>query len=116
MSATSVATVTAPVWYDDVPADRQGIWNSGDSSFKIAGQTLNGHRIQVTLHDGTVFDGVMGGERNRWDGNKHAIAIRIQGRKSQKWIQRKTIASILADKGPKLEELLTSYILRNRSY
>lgn len=116
MSSTSTVTTVTPLWYDDIPVDRQGVWNSGDSSFKIAGQTLTGHRVQVTLHDGTVFDGVMGDERNRWDGNKHSIAIRIPGRKSQKWIPRNTIAHIFADKGPKLEELLTSYIIRNRSY
>lgn len=116
MTVSTASAVTVPAWYDNVPADRQGSWTAGESSFKIAGQTLQGCRVAITLNDGTVFDGVMGGERNRWDGNKHSIAIRIPGRKSQKWILRKTIASILSDRGPKLEDLLTTYITRNRSY
>lgn len=102
-------TATKPSWYKDVPAERQGLWSAGDSKWQIAAQAGYGERVCIVLKDGTIVDGTMSEERNRWD-NKHALAIRIPGRKTQKWIPRTDIAVIWGDKGRPLIEMLAEFI------
>lgn len=104
-------TATCPSWFTELPVKRQGTWSAGDHWSHIASATSWRDKVRIVLKDGSVFDGIMGGERNRWD-SKHAVAIRIQGRKSQKWIARSDIAVIWGDKGRPLTELLEEFIVK----
>lgn len=105
---------TKPAWYDAVSPERQGLWTAGDSKWHLGSQAGYAERACVVLKDGTVLDGRMGAERNRWD-SKHSFAMRLPGRKSQKWVAVKDVAVIWGDKGRPLTELLTEYIERNRA-
>lgn len=114
--ATQKALIkTRPVWYKDVAPERQGLWTAGDSKWALARETGYGERTRVILKTGAVLDGVLGEERNRWD-NKHAIALRIAGRKTQKWIPVRDIGVVWGDKGKPLTELLTQFIETHRGY
>jgi hypothetical protein len=106
----SLLSTTRPDWYDKLPVEQQGLWSLGDSRFYITAQTSYQGRVRIVLQDGTILDGTMSDERNRWDPNKHAIAIRMTGRKTQKWIPRNSIALIWADKGRPFTELLTKFL------
>ena len=107
-------TAPRPAWFTALAVERQGTWSHGDHWSHITGATSWGDKVRIVLKDGTVFDGIMGGERNRWDA-KHAVAIRIPGRKSQKWIARTDIAVIWGDKGRPLTELIAEYIVKTHS-
>jgi len=102
---------TRPDWFTELPAERQGIWSTGDHWSHISGATSYGDKVRIVLKDGTILDGTMGDERNRWS-PRHAIAIHIIGRKTQKWIPRTDIAVIWGDKGRPLIELISEYIQR----
>lgn len=105
---------TQPAWHKKLAAEKQGLWTAGDSKFALAGQAFWSEPVRVVLKDGTVLDGTVGDERNRWD-PKHALALRMPGRKSQKWVPVKDVAVVWGDKGPKLEDLLTEYIVKGRA-
>lgn len=105
-----MSTLTRPDWHYDVPQSRQGHWVSTDSKWRISDGAGYGEPVRVVLKDGTVIDGIMHEERNRWDG-KHAFAVaRIAGRKSRRWILVKDVAIIWGDKGRPIEELLTAVL------
>ena len=106
---------TKPTWYKDVAPERQGLWAAGASKWHLGDQASYGERVRIVLKDGTVLDGVAGAEKNRWDA-KHAIAMRIPGRKSQKWVLVTDIAVAWGDKGRPFEDLLTEFIVKNRDY
>lgn len=102
---------TRPAWYSDVPAARQGLWSAGDHWSHLAGQTGYRDRVRIVLKDGSILDGFSDEERNRWDRRKHAVSLRITGRKTRKWVAVSDIAVVWADKGESLESLLTRAIL-----
>lgn len=102
-------TDTKPSWYVGVAPERQGLWSAGDSRWQLGSQAGYAEQARVVLKDGTIIDGSMREERNRWD-NKHALAMRVPGRKTQKWILVSDIATVWGDKGRPLVELLTEFI------
>ena len=109
--ALTTLTATRPDWYASVSPERQGLWAAGDSKWHIGAQAGYAERVRVVLKDGTILDGAVSDERNRWD-SKHALAIRMRNRKTQKWIPVADIAVIWGDKGRPLADMLADYIRR----
>ena len=83
----------------------------GEPGSKLAHETGPSEPIRILLKSGDVIDGVYSGERARWDDDKHAVAVRLPKRKTQKWVSVEDIEAVWADKGPTLEEVVTEYIL-----
>lgn len=105
-------TETRPEWHAALPVERQGLWSAGDRRLLLAGETSWNDKVRIVLKDGTIYDGTMGEERSRWDTSRHVVAIRIPGRRTQKWIHSTDIAIVWGDKGESFEALLTRFLTK----
>lgn len=103
-------TNTKPDWYAEAAPERQGLWSAGDHRRHLLVQAAYGERVRLVLKDGSVFDGTMGEHRDFWNPAKFAVALRIPGRKSQKWFPVRDIAVAWGDKGRPLVEMLADLI------
>jgi len=104
-----ISTATQPVWYEHIPAERRGLWTSNEGERALKSKTLSGYPLRVILKDGTILDGEMGEERHR-AGGEYDIAIKLAGRKTQKWVTEGDIAVIWSDTGPDLRDILNSLV------
>ncbi len=105
-----ISTETQPSWYNRIPEERRGVWVESDGKRELSRVTLAGFPIRVILKNGDILDGEKGEERDR-AGNHHDIAIRMDGRKTQKWIPEEEIAVAWTDRGPDLSNIMDALML-----
>lgn len=104
----NISTETQPTWFSLIPSERRALWTDS-SDEKLSQVTLNGFPMRVVLKDGTILDGDKGDERDNFEGG-HDVAIRLPGRKTQKWIPMEDIAVVWADRGPDLRDVIAAFI------
>lgn len=109
----NISTETEPRWFAAIPEERRGIWTEKDGERALSENTLPGFPIRMVLKNGTILDGEKGEERDNFDGG-HDVAIRLPGRKTQKWVPEEDIAVIWADKGPDLRDVMAAFVERMR--
>lgn len=100
-----ISTETQPQWYRDIPEDRRGVWTDRDKRSELSRLSLAGFPIRIVTKSGDILDGEKGEERER-AGFKHDIALRMDGRKTQKWVPEEDIAVAWTDRGPNLNAIL----------
>lgn len=109
-----ISTVTQPTWYDHIPAERRGLWSAEEGTRALQSKTLNGFPVRIVLKDGTILDGDMGEERTR-AGGEYDVAVKLAGRKTQKWVPEEEIAVIWSDTGPDLRDILGALVQKLRT-
>lgn len=109
----NVRTDTQPSWFLKLSEERQGSWTEQDGEKALSANTLSGFPIRMILKDGTILDGEKGEERDTFEGG-HDIAIRLPGRKTQKWVPLDSIEAVWADKGPDLRDILSAFVEKVR--
>lgn len=110
----NISTETQPSWYSSLPEERRALWTEQDGERALTQSTLSGFKMRMVLKDGTILDGEKGEERDTFDGG-HDVAIRLPGRKTQKWVPENEIAVVWSDKGPDLRDILASFVEKIRS-
>lgn len=109
----NVSTETQPSWFTKLSEERQGTWTEQDGEKALSANTLSGFPMRIILKDGTILDGEKGEERDTFEGGRD-IAIRLPGRKTQKWVPEAEIATVWADKGPDLRDILAAFVEKVR--
>ena len=99
----------APRWFNTVPAARRRVWTSGDSKM-VMRDALEGHAMGLVLTDGTVLDGTYAGDRNFWGTQPYRVALRIEGRKTCKWVTLADVRVAHFDSGPSLGDMVAELI------
>lgn len=108
-----ISSETQPNWYNHIPSERRGSWIQEDGRRELSRVTLAGFPIRVILKNGEILDGDKGEERDR-AGQQHDIAIRMPGRKTQKWVPEEEIAVVWSDRGPDLSGIMDAFMLAIR--
>lgn len=114
MEKMDISTATQPHWYERIPAERRGLWTSDDGERALQARTLAGFPVRLVLKDGTILDGDMGEDRHR-AGGEYDIAVKLAGRKTQKWVSEDDIAVIWSDTGPDLRGILNELVQKLRT-
>lgn len=109
-----ISTATQPTWYDRIPAERRALWTADEGERALQAKTLTGFPVRLVLKDGTILDGDMGEERRR-PGGEYDIAVKMAGRKTQKWVPEEEIAVVWSDSGPDLREILGALVQKLRT-
>lgn len=102
-------TYAVPAWYTMLP-DARRTYITADSHWRNWLKGLDGEsRITLHMKDGTTVDGTYEGVKNRWSDSRQ-VGVRIEGRKTIKWISPRNIDRAYLDNGPSMGDLVAELV------